>query len=205
VCAGIREEQEVWAMSTAEQIRATIEPALAPLGLVIEDVTVSPAGKRRVVRVLVDTGIADLDPTDTASAVPPISLDDVADATRAVSDRLDESDVMGRGPYVLEVSSPGIGRALKSRDQFRRQVGRLVEVVHDGGSVTGRLTEVGADRLTVEVPAAKKGAARIEEVELDSVHRGTVQVEFKRPDETGSSAPDAADTDAAAAGSEEDN
>ena len=191
-------------MSTAEQIRATIEPALAPLGLVIEDVTVSPAGKRRVVRVLVDTDIADLDPADTSSPVPPISLDDVADATRVVSDQLDESDVMGRGPYVLEVSSPGIGRALKSRDQFRRQVGRLVEVVHDSGSVTGRLTEVGADRLTLEVPAAKKAAARIEGIELDAVHRVTVQVEFKRPDETGSSAPDAADTDARAAGSEED-
>lgn len=191
-------------MSTAEQIRATIEPALAPLGLVIEDVTISPAGKRRVVRVLVDTDIADLDPADTSSPVPPISLDDVADATRAVSDRLDESDVMGRAPYVLEVSSPGIGRALKSRDQFRRQVGRLVEVLHERGSVTGRLTEVGADRLTLEVPAAKKAAARIEEIELDAVHRGTVQVEFKRPDESGAPAPDAADTDAGAAGSEED-
>jgi len=191
-------------MSTAEQIRATIEPALAPLGLVIEDLTISPAGKRRVVRVLVDTDIADLDPADTSSPVPPISLDDVADATRAVSDRLDESDVMGQSPYVLEVSSPGIGRALKSRDQFRRQVGRLVEVLHDGGSVTGRLTEVGTDRLTLEVPAVKKAAARIEGIELDSVDRGTVQVEFKRPDQSGSSAHDAADTDAGAAGSEED-
>ena len=192
-------------MSTAEQIRATIEPALAPLGLVIEDVTVSPAGKRRVVRVLVDTDIADLDPADTSSPVPPLSLDDVADATRVVSDRLDDSDVMGQGPYVLEVSSPGVGRALKSRDQLRRQVGRLVEVVHDGGSVTGRLTEVGADRLTLEVPATKKTAARIEGIELDSVHRGTVQVEFKRPDDAGRSAPDAADAHAGTAGSEEDH
>ena len=191
-------------MSTAEQIRATIEPALEPLGLVIEDVTVSPAGKRRVVRVLVDTDIADLDPADTSSPVPPISLDDVADATRAVSDRLDESDVMGRAPYVLEVSSPGIGRALKSRDQFRRQVGRLVEVLHDSGSVTGRLTVVGTDRLTLEVPAAKKAAARTEEIDLDAVHRGTVQVEFKRPDEAAPSTHDAAHTDAGAAGSEED-
>ena len=192
-------------MSTAEQIRATIEPALAPLGLVIEDVTISPAGKRRVVRVLVDTDIANLDPADTSSPVPPISLDDVADATRVVSDRLDDSDVMGRSPYVLEGSSPGIGRALKSRDQFRRQIGRLVEVVHEGGSDTGRLTEVGADRLTLAIPATKKAAARIEGIELDSVQRGTVQVEFKRPDDAGRSAPDAADTDAGLAGSEEDH
>ena len=76
--------------------------------------------------------------------------------------------------------------------------------MHDGGSVTGRLTEVAADRLILEVPATKKAAARIERVELDSVQRGTVQVEFKRPDDAGSSAPDAADTDAGAAGPEEE-
>lgn len=187
-------------MSTAEQVRATIEPALAPLGLVIEDVTVSPAGKRRLVRVLVDTDISGLDAADPSSPVPSLSLDDVAEATRAVSDRLDDSDVMGRGPYVLEVSSPGIGRSLTSRDQLRRQVGRLVEVVHDAGSVTGRLTDVGADRLTIEVPATKKAATRVETIGLDSVHTGTVQVEFTRP---GRAADD--DMEAGGAGPEEEN
>ena len=76
-------------MSTAQQIRAALEPALAPLGLVIEDLSVSPAGKRRVVRVLVDSDISDLDVADTASPVAPLSLDAVAEATRAVSDVLD--------------------------------------------------------------------------------------------------------------------
>lgn len=169
-------------MSTAQEIRATLEPVLAPLGLVVEDVSVSPAGKRRLVRVLVDSDIADLDVADTTSAVPPLSLDAVADATRAVSDELDASDVMGESPYVLEVSSPGVGRGLTSRDQLRRQVGRLVEVAHQGGSDTGRLVEVGADSLTLEVAATKKTPARRLTLELDTVHRGTVQVEFKRSD-----------------------
>ena len=62
-------------MSTAQDIRAALEPVLAPLGLVVEDVSVSPAGKRRVVRVLVDSDIAGLDDADTTSAVPPLSLD----------------------------------------------------------------------------------------------------------------------------------
>ena len=145
-------------MSTAQEIRATLEPVLAPLGLVVEDVSVSPAGKRRVVRVLVDSDIADLDVADTTSAVPPLSLDAVADATRAVSDELDASDVMGQAPYVLEVSSPGVGRPLASRDQLRRQVGRLVEVVHQGGTDTGRLTEVGSDALTLEVAGHEEDA-----------------------------------------------
>lgn len=169
-------------MSTAQEIRATLEPVLAPLGLVVEDVSVSPAGKRRIVRVLVDSDISGLDVADTTSPVSPLSLDAVAEATRAVSDELDASDVMGQSPYVLEVSSPGVGRPLSSRDQLRRQVGRLVEIVHQGGTDTGRLTEVGADTLELEVPATKKTPARHLALDLDGVERGTVQVEFKRVD-----------------------
>ena len=97
-------------MTTAQEIRAALEPVLAPLGLVIEDVSVSPAGKRRVVRVLVDTDISDLDSADTGSTVPPMTLDGVAEATRVVSDELDAGEVMGQAPYTLEVSSPGVGR-----------------------------------------------------------------------------------------------
>jgi ribosome maturation factor RimP len=167
-------------MSTAQDLRATLEPVLVALGLVVEDLSVTPAGKRRLVRVLVDTDISGLDDTDTASAVPSLSLDDVAEATRAVSDALDESDVMGDAPYVLEVSSPGVGRRLISRDQLRRQVGRLVEVAHAGSSDTGRLVEVGVDTLTLEVPATKKEPARTVTLELDAVEHAVVQVEFRR-------------------------
>ncbi|GAB3077150.1 ribosome maturation factor RimP [Intrasporangium mesophilum] len=174
-------------MTTAQQIKAALEPVLAPLGLVVEDVSVSPAGKRRVVRVLVDTDISDLDAADTTSTVPPMSLDAVADATRAVSDELDAGDVMGQSPYVLEVSSPGVGRPLTSRDQLRRQVGRLVEVVHTDGTDTGRLVDVGADRLTLSVEATRKTPAREVTLDLDTVQRGVVQVEFKRAEPAGAS------------------
>ncbi|GAA1970040.1 ribosome maturation factor RimP [Terrabacter lapilli] len=167
-------------MSTAQEIRATLEPVLAPLGLVVEDVSVSPAGKRRLVRVLVDSDISGVDESDARSVVAPLSLDAVADATRAVSDELDASDVMGSSPYVLEVSSPGVGRPLTSRDQLRRQVGRLLEVVHRDGTHTGRLVEVGTDSLTLEVPATKKTPAHPVQLDLDAVQRGVVQVEFKR-------------------------
>ena len=167
-------------MSTAQDLRAMLEPVLVALGLVVEDVSVTPAGKRRLVRVLVDTDISGLDAADTATAVPTLSLDDVADATRAVSDALDASDVMGAAPYVLEVSSPGVGRRLTSREQLRRQVGRLVEVAHTGGSDTGRLVEVGVDTLTLEVPATKKEPARTATLELDAVEHAVVQVEFRR-------------------------
>jgi ribosome maturation factor RimP len=194
----IREEQEA-PVSTAQQIRAALEPALAPLGLVVEDVNVSPAGKRRLVRVLVDTDIAGLDPADDATPVSPLSLDTVADATRAVDDVLEGSELMGTAPYVLEVSSPGVGRPLTSRDHFRRNVGRLVEVHHADGAETGRLVRVGADDLTLDVPATKKTPARTVSLDLDAVERGTVQVEFKR------AAGDTPDLDAEAFDPEEES
>lgn len=170
-------------MSTAHEIRQELEPALAPLGLVVEDVAVTPAGKRRVVRVLVERDIAGLAPDDTTSPVEPLSLDLVAEATRTVGEVLDGGELMGQTAYVLEVSSPGVGRALGSREQFRRQVGRLVEVAHDGGVDTGRLRVVGPDSLVLELAPTKKSPARSVTIGLDSVTRGTVQVEFSRPDD----------------------
>lgn len=186
-------------MSTAQQIREALEPALAPLGLVVEDVNVSPAGKRRLVRVLVDTDISGLDPADDASPVAPLGLDTVAEATRAVDAVLDGGDLMGTAPYVLEVSSPGVGRPLTSQQQFRRNVGRLVEVRHGEDTDTGRLVRVGRDELTLEVPATKKAPPRVISLALDAVQRGTVQVEFTRATD------DTPDRDAAAFGQEEEN
>lgn len=168
-------------MSTPHDIRLAVEPVLARLGLVVEDVSVSQAGRRSVVRVLVDNDITGLDQTDTSSPVDALSLDAVADATRAVGDGLDASDVMGESPYVLEVSSPGVGRPLTSWDHFRRQVGRLVEVAHAEGTDTGRLVDVRADRIAIEVAPTKKAPGRTVHLDLEGVERGTVQVEFTRP------------------------
>lgn len=72
-------------------------------------------------------------------------------------------------------------------------MGRLVEVVHQDGTDTGRLTEVGTDSLTLEVPATKRTPARHVTLDLDSVQRGTVQVEFTRTGPAHDASDDAAD------------
>ncbi|MDN5790369.1 MAG: ribosome maturation factor RimP [Micrococcales bacterium] len=169
-------------MSTAQQIRAAIEPAVAPLGLIVEDVTAAPAGKRRLVRVLIESDLGSMGLADGTSIITPVSLDTVAAATRAVDQAIEASDVMGTAPYVLEVSSPGTGRPLTTRDQFRRNVGRVVEVHHDDEVTTGRVVEVDrADpaRVTLDVPATKQTGAARTVVTLGAAVRGHVQVEFK--------------------------
>ena len=67
--------------------------------------------------------------------------------------------------------------------------------VHHDGTDTGRLTEVGTDSLTLEVQATKKTPARHVTLDLDTVQRGTVQVEFTRAGTTNDAAVDDAGDD----------
>lgn len=171
----------------AKGVAETLAPVLSPLHLIVEDVTVTAAGKRRLVQVLVDSDLSSVARDDRTSEVDPLSLDEVAEASRVIDAALDDLDVMGAAPYVLEVSSTGLSRALTEPRHFRRNVGRLVELTMADAaapSVTGRLIEAGLagdGDLVIEVPATKKEPARIETVPADSVRKGVVQVEFNRP------------------------
>ena len=91
-----------------EAIKELLEPVVESAGYDLEDVTVTPAGKRSLLRVVVD-------------ADDGVSLDDVATVSRTVSAALDTSDVMGSGPYVLEVTSPGVDRPLTEPRHWRRR------------------------------------------------------------------------------------
>ncbi|WP_446665531.1 ribosome maturation factor RimP [Flexivirga sp. B27] len=160
------------------RISADLAEVLAPLQLLVEDVTVMPAGKRRLVRVLVDRDLpADADPT---AATPPLDLDEISQVTPVISERLDATDAMGEQPYVLEVSSPGTERPLTLPRHFRRNVGRLVELAGPAQApVTGRIIRADEDSFTLSV-AGTKGATSEQSFSYDDSLRGTVQVEFNR-------------------------
>jgi ribosome maturation factor RimP len=167
-------------MSVKEQIRPTVEGPLAALGLLVEDVAVTPAGRRRLVRVWIDR-LLETDESEVTEPTPSLSLDEVADATRVVSDALDASDVMGEQPYTLEVTSPGVDRPLTEPRHFQRNVSRLVTLTPvEGEPVTGRIVRAGQDDVTLEVPAVKKQPARREDFRYADVTRAVVQVEFSR-------------------------
>ena len=189
-----------------EDIAAALAAPLTALSLVPIEATVTTAGTRRVLRVLVDRDVSRLDAADASSPVDPLTLDEVADATRVVGDRLDRLDLMGERPYTLEVSSPGVGRPLAGYAALRRNVGRLVTLtVEDGTEVTGRVLAVTPDQVTVETPAIRKQPAQRETVPVARVRSGAVQVEFNRPngpgDQSGEeptrSGSDSADTEEA--------
>lgn len=168
------------ARATTESITQLAADALTGTQVVVDAVEVHQAGRRRLVRVFLARDLRDLPEDDTTSTVEPLTLDEVAEATRAVSDALDSADPMGDNPYTLEVGSAGLDRPLTTRDQFRRNVGRLVKITTTAGTTTtDRLTSVEtdgeADRLTLAgTPQAP--------IALAEVTKALVQVEFNRRD-----------------------
>ena len=174
------------ASGTQDAVRDAVAPVLEGLGLRLDDVVVSTAGSRRLLRVAVDLSEDAVEQAlaeNGSSPVPGLSLDAVAEASRAVSQALDESDVMGEAAYVLEVSTPGVERALTTPAQFRRNVRRKVALtLADGTQVTGRLEDVG-DRLTVRAEGPKKGMTSTRTYAWPDVVSGVVQVDFSRVDD----------------------
>src|SRR5581483_3010443 len=80
------------------RIANAIQKVVHASGMDLESVRVTAAGRRRLLRVVVDSDHG-------------VSLDDAAALSRELSLVLDDTGVMGDYPYTLEVSSPGVDRA----------------------------------------------------------------------------------------------
>ena len=130
--------------ATKDRLAEQLTGPMDALGLDLEAVDLTSAGKRRVLRVAIDKDGG-------------VTMDDIADATREVSRLLDETDVMGQQAYTLEVSSPGVDRPLSLPRHWRRNTGRLVKVaLREGESVTGRITGSEEEGAVLEIGGSKR-------------------------------------------------
>lgn len=160
------------AVPTREQVIALLTDPVHRGGAEVEDVEVSAAGAKSVVRVIVD-------------AEAGLSLDDVVRLTGLVSDELDADTTLGSGPYTLEVTSRGVDRPLTLPRHWRRARGRRVEVQAGESPFVGRVGELrGDDAATAVVALAVPGDSgpELREVPLAAIERAVVQVEFSKPD-----------------------
>jgi len=150
---------------TRSRIAEVLTEPLAATGLDVEAIDLTPAGKRRLLRVAVDKDGG-------------VTLDDIAEATKEVSRVLDGpegSDVMGEQPYTLEVTSPGTDRPLTQPRHWRRNRGRLVKVTLAGGrTLTGRITESDDTHAVLDVDGSR------DEVGYADVTKAKIQIEFNR-------------------------
>ena len=140
-----------------ERVHSALEPVVAAAGFDLEDVAVTAAGRRSVIRVIVDRDGG-------------VDMDAIAAVSRVVSDTLDSTNVTGDGAYTLEVTSPGVGRPLTEPRHWRRAAGRLVVA----GDVRGRVVAADDESVTLLVD----GAERV--IPYADLAAGHVQIEFDR-------------------------
>jgi ribosome maturation factor RimP len=108
-----------------------------------------------------------------------VGLDELGEATRDVSDVLDEIDPMP-GRYTLSVSSPGLERRLRTPAQFARAVGEMVTVRVDAGTpdvrrVTGTLQLADQNGFTLAGPEVPGGTLQ---VSYDRIERARTVFEW---------------------------
>ena len=145
------------------RLEQLVERCVGDLGLDLEAVELSRAGKKRVLRVVVDAD----------GGVP---IETITEVSRELSKALDSSDVMGQQPYTLEVTSRGVDRPLTLPRHWRRNVGRLVVGrLADGSRLRGRILDAGDDTVEVEVDGTPHTLA------LADVEAARIEAELTKP------------------------
>ncbi len=133
-----------------------ILPLLNRRDVELVELVVSGSHRRQIVRIFVDRPDG-------------ITVDECAALSRDIADMLDTRDPID-GTYLLEVSSPGLTRPLKTDRDFERVVGKVLRLVVDGlGVVVGTLLQVKADYLDVELQGERTIVER-EKVQKATVH-----------------------------------
>ena len=144
-------------MTLLEEIAVAITPAIEAAGCYLEEVTLTPAGKRKIMTVIVDG--------DTN-----LSLDQVTAVSKEVSAIVEVLPALGDTPFTLEVTSPGVDRPLTNPRHWRKNHGRLINVtLHDQKSVKGRIGD--STEIDVEIDSVKIAYAAIK--------RALIEIEFK--------------------------
>ncbi len=150
-------------MSLVANLTELLTPAIKTLGFVLEEIKVTPIGKRRIIAVIVDQ--EEKNP----------NLDEVTVVSREVSNILDNYSQLGDQPFTLEVTTPGVDRPLILPRHWQKNLGRLVKVVKiDGQTVSGRISSVS------DVSAAIEVAGKSVEVLFGDVKRAQIEIEFNR-------------------------
>jgi ribosome maturation factor RimP len=167
-----------------EKIREAAERVARSEGLEIVDVEWK-IGKQRFLRVYIDrvppaNSTEAVDGEEVASPYAKISHADCERVSQQLSVILDVEDLVPGPGYVLEISSPGMDRALKTVADFQRFAGRLAKVSTNepiGGAkfFEGRLKGFAEGRIRMEL---KGKEARLVEIPLETIRKANLAIEF---------------------------
>ena len=150
-------------MSLANNLTELLTPVVTKAGFVLEEITVTPVGRRRLLAVVIDR--EENNP----------SLDEVTVVSKEISAILDNYSQMGEMPFTLEVTTPGIDRPLTLPRHWKKNIGRLVKITPvEGEKFVGRILSYNADQVTLQLEKAEKV------VDLSQITKAQIEVEFNR-------------------------
>ena len=110
-----------------------------------------------------------------------ITIEKCVSINRAVYKMIEESGMFPEGDFSLEVSSPGLDEPLKLHRQYKKNIGRLVEVLmKDGSKFEGKLVSVEEDKFVVEETVGKNKKKETKEHSLlfENIKTTKIQVVF---------------------------
>jgi ribosome maturation factor RimP len=178
-----------------EKVRQAAERVARSEGLEIADVEWK-VGKQRFLRVYIDrlpertaapnatdsngTIASDVEEAPPSNPYPKITHGDCERVSQQLSVILDVEDLIPGPDYVLEVSSPGMDRALKKAADFERFRGRKAKIVTtepvgDAKFFEGRLAGVAPGKVRIELQGKQ---AKVVEIPLDAIRKANLVVEF---------------------------
>jgi ribosome maturation factor RimP len=144
-------------MSLNEDISAAIRPIIEATGNYLEELTITSAGKVKILTVIVDSDSH-------------LNLDEITAVTKEISEVIETLEELGDTAFTLEVTSPGIDRPLTKPRHWRKNLDRLVKITMiSGQDIQGRIGE--ATETVVLVDDQK--------VSFEDVKRAVLEIEFK--------------------------
>jgi ribosome maturation factor RimP len=143
-------------MPLNEDISAAIRPIIEASGNYLEELTITSAGKVKILTVIVDSDSH-------------LNLDQITAVTKEISEVIETLE-LGDSAFTLEVTSPGIDRPLTKPRHWRKNFDRLVKITMTSGQdIQGRIGE--ATETTVLVGDQK--------VSFEDIKRAVLKIEFK--------------------------
>jgi len=154
-----------------EQVRAIAERVTRSHGLEVWDIVSRRESGGQVIRVFIDR------PGPAATPEESVSIEDCAEVSREIGTILDVEDPL-TSAYTLEVSSPGLDRALRGAEDYRRFAGRLAKIVvseaiDNQKAFEGRLRGVEDSAVLLEGPRG-----RMHRLPMQLITRARLEVEF---------------------------
>jgi ribosome maturation factor RimP len=154
-----------------DRVRALAANVAAAHGLEVFDVSFGRESGRNVLRVVLDR------PGPSATAEESVSLEHCQQVSTELSAVLDVEDVVPDS-YTLEVSSPGLDRPLRTREDYQRFAGRLAKVVtaepvNRQTAFAGHLRGLEGDEVLFEAIGGK-----VHRLPLRLIRRARLEVEF---------------------------